>query len=243
MGSKLLELPKELFNLKEVSGLQLESFKNEIATFSNRVKKLNSQIETLDMNGQLNNLREFVQTALEGIHKLENKEASLDAWKSKLADHFCEDTSLFKLEDCFNILFKFCEKIKKCLRENQERRCFELRRSSSVRGSRKFLNPASNESVSQKSGNRRISSSHGRFSMGPETVDEMTESLPHFNSSSSNSNQNFADDLDNYADQNELSFFRRSTSVRLSRKSSVKKIIPGLSHFFLQYAKCAKCRT
>jgi hypothetical protein len=40
------------------------------------------------------------------------KEAELDAWKFRLADHFCEDYSTFKMEDLFLTLYKFCQKIK-----------------------------------------------------------------------------------------------------------------------------------
>ncbi len=53
-----------------------------------------------------------LQTAFFTINTLEKKEKDLEIWKSRLAEHFCEDISTFKLEDCFNILFKFCEKIK-----------------------------------------------------------------------------------------------------------------------------------
>lgn len=50
--------------------------------------------------------------ALSNINMLEEKEKDLDCWKSKLADYFCEDPAMFKLEECFNILFKFCDKMK-----------------------------------------------------------------------------------------------------------------------------------
>ena len=54
------------------------------------------------------------QSAFAVINVLERKEKDLDLWKCRIADYFCEDGSLFKLDECFNILFKFCEKIKKC---------------------------------------------------------------------------------------------------------------------------------
>jgi hypothetical protein len=43
---------------------------------------------------------------------LEKKEKDLETWKCRLAEHFCEDLTTFKIEDCFNILFRFCEKMK-----------------------------------------------------------------------------------------------------------------------------------
>ncbi len=222
--------------MKEVSSLQLDNFKNEISSFCARVKKLSEQIEPVD-DSQLKNLKEFLKSACGAIHLLEKKQSDLNGWKTKLAEYFCEDNTYFKLEECFSTLFKFCDRIKKCLQENQERRCSELKRSSSIRGSRRFLgNPGeaaglanTNNSV-QKSLNRRISSSIGRYSMVIDNqINNLVDLTPEFQSTSAilSSHNLLADDLDNYAAGNEVgSFFRRSSS-RVSRKSSVTKVIPG----------------
>lgn len=214
-----------------MSSLQLDNFKNEISTFCSRVKRLNEQIEAVD-DSQLSNLKEFIQTACGAIHLLEKRQADLNDWKTKLAEYFCEDTTYFKLEECFSTLFKFCDRIKKGLQQNQERRCSELKRSSSIRGSRRFLGSScdtqasvtnSNLKTVQQGYNRRISSSIGRYSMVIENqINDLVDSTPEFQSFSAVSNQNLlADDLDNELAR--CSFFRRST--RLSRKSSVTKNI------------------
>ena len=59
-GSKLIELPKELAILKEVTCIQLENFKNEVFTFCNRVRKLKQQVDNAD-DEQLNNLQKFME--------------------------------------------------------------------------------------------------------------------------------------------------------------------------------------
>lgn len=217
-----------------MSSLQLDNFKNEISTFCSRVKRLNEQIEAVD-DSQLSNLKEFIQTACGAIHLLEKRQADLNDWKTKLAEYFCEDTSYFKLEECFSTLFKFCDRIKKGLQQNQERRCSELKRSSSIRGSRRFLGSScdtqanvtynTNLKTAQQGYNRRISSSIGRYSMVIENqINDLVDSTPEFQAFSAVSSQNLlADDLDNELASG--SFFRRST--RLSRKSSVTKNITG----------------
>lgn len=44
------------------------------------------------------------------MNELKNKQLIFDEWNSKLANYFCEDSSNFKLEECFSILFNFSEK-------------------------------------------------------------------------------------------------------------------------------------
>jgi hypothetical protein len=114
-NSKLVDdLPKEFMVLKDVTSIQFENFKNELATFFNRVRKLNQQVKQLN-DCQLNNLKDFIEIALNSINELNEKDSNVDEWRLKLADHFCEDSNLFKLEDCFSILDKFIEKIKTIL--------------------------------------------------------------------------------------------------------------------------------
>lgn len=43
----------------------------------------------------------------------------------QLAEYFCEETGSFKLEDCFKILYNFCEKFKLAVKENEKRRIQE----------------------------------------------------------------------------------------------------------------------
>jgi UDP-N-acetylmuramate-alanine ligase len=60
-NSSLLELPKELSILKDITALHLDNFKNEVTSFCNRVKSLHSQIELIDDDNQLNNVKDFIQ--------------------------------------------------------------------------------------------------------------------------------------------------------------------------------------
>lgn len=223
-NSPMCELPNELSILRETTTIHMENFKNEITTFCNRVRKLKEQFDIVD-DSQLYDLKSFVQTAFKKIHLLEQTEKNITNWKTRLTEHFCEDPSLFKLEDCFNILGKFCEKIKTCLQENQERRYLELRRSSSVRNPRKF---SSLGQADIKDPNRRVSS----FNYGRSGVHEFGSKMASdelIKSCGVSSMTEFKEngDLDEYAKSNEMNFFRRS-SIRMSRKPKTKSIIPGM---------------
>ena len=197
INSQLLDFPNELKILKEVSTLQLENFKNEILVFCNRVRKLKTQIDLVN-DQQLNNLKDFFNQALEATNSIEKNENILESWKIKLANHFCEETSIFKLEDCFSILYKFCEKFKKCSQDNQERRFSELRRSSSIRSSHKYTQQRKvNANVENKSSDESSNKNYD-----------------------ANEKCNY---LEDYSCGNEIRFSRRS-SLRINRKSM---LIPG----------------
>lgn len=49
----------------------------------------------------------------------------VDLMRTKLAEFFCEDPGLFKLEECFKIFQNFCERFKQAVKENERRRVLE----------------------------------------------------------------------------------------------------------------------
>ncbi len=59
--SKLFEIPQEFTLMKEITGIQLDNFKNEVKLFCNRVKNLHIQVENIDNDEQINNLKDFIQ--------------------------------------------------------------------------------------------------------------------------------------------------------------------------------------
>ena len=58
--SKLIDLPKELVILKDVTGIQLENLKSEVTSFCLRVKKLHEQVGNVE-TWKLNNLKDFLE--------------------------------------------------------------------------------------------------------------------------------------------------------------------------------------
>jgi hypothetical protein len=211
--NELLNLPNEFNILKNVTGIHLENLKNEMTSFRSRITKLHQQMELIiidnDKTRQLNsNLIEFLIDASEsGSKLLDNGERELNEWSSRLADYFCEDIVGFKLEECFNILFQFFEKMKQIKKDNSERK-----RLLKV----KKLN--SNNSVSSQNEQLKNSS-------------QIKEIDQYNNLTSSSSSIAFTDDLDEYVSLNKSQLLgQRVRSVggslgRVSRKSIFNSII------------------
>lgn len=49
----------------------------------------------------------------------------LESVRKKLADFFCEDPNVFKLEECYKVFHGFCSKFKQAVAENERRRVQE----------------------------------------------------------------------------------------------------------------------
>ncbi|RNA03088.1 FH2 domain-containing 1 [Brachionus plicatilis] len=107
---ELLLLPDEIMsNLKHVLTVQTEVFVSDFFTFADKVKNLYEQLFCVNL---MSDLKDFFKTAVKNINELKSKENKFEEWNLKLANYFCEDPVSFRLEECFNILFAFAEKIK-----------------------------------------------------------------------------------------------------------------------------------
>ena len=57
--------------------------------------------------------------------ELEEDLQETEELKKELAEYFCEDVSTFRLEDTIKVFYSFCEKFKKALEENKQRKIQE----------------------------------------------------------------------------------------------------------------------
>lgn len=55
-----------------------------------------------------------IQNANADLESLNQALASVDDLGNKLAQHFCEDETKFKIEECLGIYKTFCDNINKC---------------------------------------------------------------------------------------------------------------------------------
>ncbi|XP_018610717.1 FH2 domain containing 3 [Scleropages formosus] len=82
-----------------------------------------------------------LQVQMEGFlkraqSKLAEVEASLQTLRSvsnAVAEYFCEDPTLFKLDECCSIFHSFCERFARALKENHEHQAAEARRRQQER--------------------------------------------------------------------------------------------------------------
>ena len=63
--------------------------------------------------------------AEEVVNTLKGDLKELENVRKSLADFFCEDSTTFKIEECFKIFHGFCVKFKQAVAENQCRRLQE----------------------------------------------------------------------------------------------------------------------
>ena len=59
-------------------------------------------------------LGQYLQEVKTHIAELKEGLANIQQLSSKLATHFCEEESKFKLEECLQTFKAFCEKIEQC---------------------------------------------------------------------------------------------------------------------------------
>ncbi|XP_017299460.1 uncharacterized protein LOC103508941, partial [Diaphorina citri] len=77
----------------------------------------------------------------------------LESVRKKLADFFCEDSNVFKLEECYKVFHGFCVKFKQAVAENERRRIQEeqsaarrrQREEQQLANKRKFFNGVSGD--------------------------------------------------------------------------------------------------
>lgn len=64
------------------------------------------------------------------INTLKHDLQELESVRKSLAEFFCEDPVIFKIEECFKIFYGFCNKFKQAVMENERRRVQEEQASA-----------------------------------------------------------------------------------------------------------------
>ncbi|XP_054721965.1 inverted formin-2-like [Uloborus diversus] len=116
----LLEFLEEVQNLEEASKISMETLKTDVASLSQRVSKISSQVAVSDEEIK-SQTQDFLQFAESKVKTLQNEINNLEDLRQRLADFLCEDTDAFKLEDCFKVFRNFCSRFKSALQENERR--------------------------------------------------------------------------------------------------------------------------
>ncbi|PRD29069.1 UNVERIFIED_CONTAM: Fhdc1 [Trichonephila clavipes] len=116
----LLEFPEEIQNLEEASKISMETLKTDVSSLCQRVSKVSTQVAVAEdqIRSQMQDFIEFAESKVETI---QNEINDLESVRQRLADFLCEDTSAFKLEDCFKVFHNFCTRFKAALQENERR--------------------------------------------------------------------------------------------------------------------------
>lgn len=103
---------------KDIKGmdLALDSIKKEIYAPTTD-KDLKHQME------------EFIMKSQDKMEILKQQISELKSLRITMADFFCEDLTTFKVDECFEIFYKFCEQFTQALKENDKRQQLEIQAS------------------------------------------------------------------------------------------------------------------
>ncbi|XP_041357353.1 inverted formin-2-like isoform X2 [Gigantopelta aegis] len=112
--------------LTPASRLTLDNMKSELNQMKNNVNKLKTQVEKSE-NDVKQQFDQFIQTAMEDIAHLDERLKEVEVLIKKVAYHFCEDEKSFKMEECIMNFKMFCEKVKQCEKDNEQRKQQEIR--------------------------------------------------------------------------------------------------------------------
>ncbi|KAI8123546.1 FH2 domain-containing protein 1 [Lucilia cuprina] len=127
-NAELLDFTSELSFLQNVYKMNIEEIENDFKNLENALDIIRKQIELPTTQEDIKQqMWEFLNNAADKIETLKKLLDKMHTLRITMAEYFCEDVATFKMEECFDIFYKFCEQFKQCLKENQKRQELEIR--------------------------------------------------------------------------------------------------------------------
>uniref|UniRef100_T1IIN0 FH2 domain-containing protein n=1 Tax=Strigamia maritima TaxID=126957 RepID=T1IIN0_STRMM len=125
-NANMLDFTTDMKSLSQAAKISITGSTSEITQLKNTFNKLEKQVGNAqdDVKQQFDH---FISKSRDQVTQLENQMKSINEMSTKLARHFCEDESKFKLEDCLSTFAGFCEKVKQARIENEQRKKQEER--------------------------------------------------------------------------------------------------------------------
>ncbi|KAK2170529.1 hypothetical protein LSH36_2g04042 [Paralvinella palmiformis] len=205
----LLRFTDEFKYLKEAAQYSVDSLTTDIKALRDKIISISEQLKQTESDFQ-KHMISFLQDAKSQMSEMDQDLQEMEELRCDLAGYFCEDESMFKLEECLKIFSTFCDKFHKAVLENKERQLQEEKAE-----------------VRRKQREEMLLSKKRPKSAAELKTPEKTEERPRSTHSDGSVEQHFVDDL--LGDQGgrhggELGDgeFIRTGSLRLSgRKSSV----------------------
>ncbi|XP_062577844.1 inverted formin-2-like [Saccostrea cucullata] len=107
--------------LTVASNLTVDSLAAEIKEVKDKVKSLKKGLKKSpsDVNDQL---KTFVQAAEKEMASLDESLEKITELTKKIVCYFCEKEKSFKLDECIHDMNSFCDNIKRCQKENLQRK-------------------------------------------------------------------------------------------------------------------------
>uniref|UniRef100_A0A1A8CB12 FH2 domain-containing protein n=2 Tax=Nothobranchius kadleci TaxID=1051664 RepID=A0A1A8CB12_NOTKA len=125
IDTELLMFPKKLHHIGMASRICKDDV---VADFTLEVQKIKEvQMFSSRQPGLLQQMEQFLQRAEAKLAEVETFLQELKTLSFAVADFFCEDPAVFKLEECCSIFHSFCKRFDTAVKENREREAAEER--------------------------------------------------------------------------------------------------------------------
>ncbi|KAK3594658.1 hypothetical protein CHS0354_003581 [Potamilus streckersoni] len=111
-------------NMNTLSKMTLDNLGAELRELDVGVETLSKQLQN-SPDDIKNMLETFVQTAQKELAEAKFNMGLIEKLTKRVAVHFCENEATFKIEEFVIIMNSFCEKVKQCQKENEQRRIQE----------------------------------------------------------------------------------------------------------------------
>ncbi|XP_064208738.1 FH2 domain containing 3 [Anguilla rostrata] len=135
IDASLLKFPNQLQNIGAAARIQ----KQEVETdFKREVEKVKEAKEDSSKQPELESQMEsFLRRAEVRLAEVEVSLQALDSVSQSVAEFFCEDPALFRLEECCSIFHSFCDKFMRAVQENREREVAEQKKRQRLQNAAK----------------------------------------------------------------------------------------------------------
>jgi len=118
--TELLRFPDEMTTLEDATKTTVEQLQNEINALDSRIKKVRKEIDRPSTEKEIKmQMAEFLQMAEQEVSGLQRDMEELETMRKTLSEFFCEDSTAFKLEECFRVFHGLCVKFRQAVAENE----------------------------------------------------------------------------------------------------------------------------
>ncbi|KAM6933335.1 FH2 domain-containing protein 1-like [Xenentodon cancila] len=127
----LLRFPEQLKHIEAAARIN----KGDIeAEFKRQVKKVQeAKDDTLKEEDLKAQMEDFLKEAEVCLAEIETDLQELQSASDSVAEYFCEDPKMFRLEECCSIFHSFCERFMRAMQENKTREMTDMKRRHAER--------------------------------------------------------------------------------------------------------------
>ncbi|KAJ8412514.1 hypothetical protein AAFF_G00128500 [Aldrovandia affinis] len=122
----LLKFPNQLQHIGAAARIQMQEVEMDFKREVERVKE--AKADSSEQQELQSQMESFLRKAESRLTVVQASLHALDLVSNSVAEFFCEDSGLFKLEECCSIFHSFCQKFTRAYQENRDQELAEAKR-------------------------------------------------------------------------------------------------------------------